>query len=73
MEHCALFTGDSRQHSVHREVTYDARAVPFTAGEIRISYDDLVADVRETYAIYESVLAGERDKKRRSGGSGSLL
>jgi len=47
--------------------------VPFTAGEIRISYDDLVADVRETYAIYESVLAGERDKKRRSGGSGSLL
>lgn len=48
--------------------------VPLTAGSIGISYDDLVADVRETYAIYASVLAGERDKKRgSSGGSGPLL
>jgi hypothetical protein len=48
--------------------------IPFTAGDIRISYDDLVADVRETYSIYDSVLAGEREKKRgSSGGSGSLL
>lgn len=48
--------------------------VPLTAGGISISYDDLVADVRETYAIYASVLTGERDKKRgSSGGSGPLL
>lgn len=52
----------------------DRTVVPFSAGAIRISYDDLVADVRETYSIYASVMAGERDKKRgSSGGSGSLL
>jgi hypothetical protein len=48
--------------------------LPYAAGEITISYDDLVGDVRETYAIYASVLSGDRDKKRgSSGGSGPLL
>jgi hypothetical protein len=42
--------------------------------EITFSFSDLVADARETYAIYSSILVGERERKRRSGGgSGSLL
>ena len=44
----------------------DRTIVPFTASKITISYDELVADVRETYDIYASVLVGDRNKKRRS-------
>lgn len=47
---------------------------PFTAGDIKFSYDELFADARETYEIYSRVLAGDREKKRRSsGGSGPLF
>lgn len=38
------------------------------------SLDELAFDVRETYEIYNSVLRGDEDRKRRSGGGiGSLL
>ncbi len=48
--------------------------VPISCQKVVIGFDDLVADARETYSIYGSVLNGERDKKRRSSsGSGPLF
>lgn len=38
------------------------------------SFPELVYDARETYSIYERVLAGDRDEKRRgAGGAGPLF
>lgn len=52
----------------------DRTIVPLTSDSIKFSYDELAADVRETYEIYSQVLAGDRDSKRRSsGGSGPLF
>jgi len=46
----------------------DRSVAPVTCNEIKIGFDELVADVRETYSIYASVLSGERDRKRQAGG-----
>jgi hypothetical protein len=48
--------------------------VPIDVATPRYSLDELASDVRETYEIYHSLLRGDEDRKRRSGGAfGPLL
>lgn len=47
-----MFTGDSRQHSVHREVTYDARAVANCIIELSLEYDRAVTHLSLQKILY---------------------
>lgn len=52
----------------------DRTIVPIVCEQISVGFNEMVADVRETYAVYGSVLAWERNRKRgASGGAGPLF